>query len=602
MTDGQGGPDGVRDAIDGAADVTDGPTGSGGGAPPERVARDPFDDIPVRPLGTANGVYYYLDALNQVRGVTGRDHTRMNLVDLVGGDVSPLYDWFPRTDKEDNVVGWNPNRAAETFMWACAREGVWDVTEWVRGRGAWCDRDGALVWHLGNQVVTGPAPGGHGYEVVSRPGVVGRHVYPHMPALPGPAPERAPGGTNGPARELLDLLGQWYWHRPGIDPRLMLGWLGVAMIGGALDWRPACWLTGGTGTGKTTLRKVIWGVLGAGLVTCEDPSEAGIRQTLGSSALALAIDEMEPDVNDRRGQAIVKLARMSASGAVVLRGSQDHRAQTFQVRSPFLFISINVLPLPPQDLSRLAILELERIPEGAREPSIDYDRLERLAAQLRRRLLDHWPRLGALQEAYHDVLVTKGHSHRGGAQWGTLLAVADLMLHDEAFDRDEAEALADYLEVDSAQEVGDEESDEGRCIQHLLTSTVDVYRNGDKRTVAEWIRWARGESRGDPSEAKRVLGTCGLQIVKAGGEECLAVANQHQQISRFFQETHWSARSGTQGVWIQALRRLPGARASPPVSFNGTNSRATVIPVAQLPLTPQQEDDHAADDGLDGGV
>jgi hypothetical protein len=38
-------------------------------------------------------------------------------------------------------------------------------------------------------------------------------------------------------------------HAP--SPRVLLfGWIGAAMVGGALDWRPLAWLTGDRGTGE----------------------------------------------------------------------------------------------------------------------------------------------------------------------------------------------------------------------------------------------------------------------------------------------------------------------------------------------------------------
>ena len=33
----------------------------------------------------------------------------------------------------------------------------------------------------------------------------------------------------------------------------MLGWLAAGKLGGALDWRPLIWVTGGSNTGKSTL-------------------------------------------------------------------------------------------------------------------------------------------------------------------------------------------------------------------------------------------------------------------------------------------------------------------------------------------------------------
>ena len=39
----------------------------------------------------------------------------------------------------------------------------------------------------------------------------------------------------------------------------------------------------------------------------------------------------------------------------------------------------------------------------------------------------------------------------------------------------------------------------------------------------------------------------------------LAIANAHAALAQLFTNTHWAGKSGALGVWVQALRRVPGA-------------------------------------------
>ena len=51
------------------------------------------------------------------------------------------------------------------------------------------------------------------------------------------------------AYEILELAQQFQWDVQA-SGMLLAGWVALAPICGALDWRPHIWLTGGAGTGK----------------------------------------------------------------------------------------------------------------------------------------------------------------------------------------------------------------------------------------------------------------------------------------------------------------------------------------------------------------
>jgi len=88
-------------------------------------------------------------------------------------------------------------------------------------------------------------------------------------------------------------------------------------------------------------------------------------------------------------------------------------------------------PLEPQDLSRSAVCELLPL-SGTTAPPVPPEKMRALGASLRRRLIDHWPRLAGTLETFRAALIEAGHRNRGADQYGTLLACAELVLHDRA--------------------------------------------------------------------------------------------------------------------------------------------------------------------------
>ena len=547
----------------------------GGGVPHRRNGLPP--GCPVTPLGKAKGTFYYLDTTGELRDLKAKDHGNKDLLALFAPRTDFLHSNWPRMNAKGIVSGWRPEEAGEELMTACAIAGVWNQMDRVRGRGAWRDAAGGLILHCGDAIWLE----GEWHD----PGLHQEHVYPSGAALPrpleGPAPARM-------MDELLELLGSWRWQRQAVDPVLMLGWLAAAKIGGALAWRPLAWISGDKGTGKSTLQRLIAGVLGGALLQCSDATEAGVRQTLGDQTLPVALDEVEAEDDNRKLAAVIKLARQAASGGKIVRGSSDHTAQEFVARSGFLFSSILMPPLKDQDKSRMAVLNLEPLEQGAPVPKLTAEWLRSICAVMARRLVDGFPRFETTLDIYRQMLEQLGHSARGADQFGVLLAAADLVLNDTAPSL--AEALAEYGEVMSASalaETASETTDAARCLQHLRTSMVTLDGGGRPQTIGAWIERTIGEMDDQALEKKdagaRGLAVYGLRVVdRRDGTRWLGVATSHQGLGRLYAGSHWQAASGTDGVWAQALGRIKGALRDQPVRIDGKTTKCVLLPIAAV--------------------
>lgn len=560
------------------------------------------EGCPIEPLGVKDGTFILLDASRQLRQSKNRDCSALEIIGYVGSHVKWLYGAFPgRVDKSGEVTAFDSRVAAEWIIGECAKRGPIDLHDKLRGAGAWRGDDGELILHLGDRIWVGGVGGGlvgYGEGATMPPGRIGTYVYPA--AAPQPYPSTAPASASayGAGPQILKLLEMWPWKRSQIAPRLMLGWIGAAILGGALSWRPLVWVTGGRGTGKSTLQEILKSVFGGGLLIASDASAAALWQLLGQSTLPVVIDEAESEEDGRQLDRVVKLARMAASGSLILRGGADHQATKFQARSAFMFASILVPPLSPQDRSRIAMLELGEL--GRRKPlDIQPAVLRELGAQLRRRLADAWPRFHDVLNAYKAALQEAGHTVRGADQYGTLLALADVIVTDAEFDRDAAAELIDHLQFDLS-EWSDDEADEAQCLGHLMTSIVDMYRQGERKTVGEYIQEAFHGNQGFADEAQRILGTYGLRTVLEDDGAFLAVATRHRGLANLFKDTHWKGKAGSGGVWPQALIRLPGARrAGKTLRFGASTAKATLIPRAVVLHEPQSPNPDPMETNMD---
>lgn len=531
-------------------------------------------DCPVQALGTKRGMYYYIDALGQFRELKDKEHARLILQGLLGQRTDFMTKCYSKNTADGYPTGgWKPDEFAKDLMAECALRGVWEPFERVRGSGCWLDDDDEIVIHCGDKVKVG--------DTFISPGLAGAYVYPCEPA------RQRPWETAVEPKEIesfYNLLKTWAWRRPQVDPMLLLGWIGAAFVGGALKWRPLMWLTGDKGTGKSTLQEIINFVFNNSILSVSDPTPAAIFQKVGYSALPVALDEMEPETEDKKVQAIIKLARQACSGGVILRGSAEGNASEFKARNCYLFSSILVPALLPQDRSRMAILDLKEI--SGTPPRIVRKELGEIGRKIFKRMIDNRENFRVNFENIRIGLNKLGLDSRGCDQFGTLIAAADVILHDYPMTSDDIAEICDQMKEVVEAEKYDNDSNHIQCANYLLTSTMETYRDGNKRSIGDWIAQAAGRENTQGSEAPefahKALATIGLKVEEldlgSGVKyKCLCIATKHQGLAKVFDKTPWQG-----GVWTQAFRRFPQAQPFSTRRFGGVTSKCTIVPLDEV--------------------
>jgi hypothetical protein len=386
---------------------------------------------PVIPLGVNGHLSFYIDGIGQLLDFDGLD--KKKLIKLFRTTPNAIAYYWPRWSepkkgKQPRINGVDVDDAIGCLEKAAALRGPFDPAGRVRGRGAWTDTRGRLLWHNGKGLFRVD-----GSKLQwSPPGEIEDMFYTRRPEIMAPYPEPVPV-SESPAWKILDLLTSWSWRRPTLDPVLALGGIGCMLLSGALPWRSHIAAMGERGTGKSSLQALFKGLLGSVLIDAANATEAGIRQHMGLDALPVGIDEFEASDDNRRATAIIELARIACSGGRLLRGGADHKGVEFHARNTLFCSGILLPPMKAADLSRFAVLHLDRLNVGDKPPPVveaDDGRM------LLRALMDAWP---DFQRAYSDwraVLRGAGDLLEGRAQdtYGTLLSIAELMLGPEALD------------------------------------------------------------------------------------------------------------------------------------------------------------------------
>jgi putative DNA primase/helicase len=550
-------------------------------APPAEPAATPAEPLPSAPftcLGFDGDQFFYLPhSTGQVTRIMRGSHTGTPLVSL-----APIAYW---ESIHPSKTGVNWPAAASSLFQQQAAVGVFDPDR-IRGRGAWLD-DGRVVFHLGDRLIID----GAAHTVLKPPPT--RYYYEQARHLDGPSDTPL---SDDDAVRIKNIAEQFRWEVPA-SAHFLAGWMVLAPVCGALSWRPHIWVTGGAGTGKTTILKVFMRPLMGGVLQTATggTTEPGLRGILKSDAIPVVFDEFEQnEAKDKQiVQNVLALARIASSeGGKIYKGTTTGGATGFEIRSMFCVSSINVSLINKADIDRFCVLGLRKdtMDKGQwldfEREILDVATVENGRALIAR-TLSHLPTIAANARTFAQAL-GKRFGQRFGDQHGTLLAgawslepggggLADLETADQWI------ATMDW----EHQQHDASDADELKCRDTILQQIVR-YGGGLDASLGEMVLAVATQQSlfGRVwSELVPILGRYGLKVFRDGeklpdGEPApghhLAVANGNAQLDQLLRATPWG-----NGAHRSALRRITGALTpSKPTHFAGIGAkRSTVIPI-----------------------
>lgn len=571
--------------------------------------------MPVRPLGKKKSHLYFLDCNDEFIELTATklgQQTEIN--NLFGPAIGYLWSFYGK-QSSNGELRIKYEDVSRHLIGACGRivgrTGLFDPMRKVRGRGAWRTDSGVLVLHLGSKLWIG----GVEHDLGEFEG----HVYARDVDLSPPAEDdfsvelaslffedgelAGEDPTKVSGRWLLKAMKTWHWKRPDLDPYLVLGYVVCVFLGAALKWRPAIYPIGDKASGKSSLLALIKSVLGDRLMDLADPSGPGIYQSLGLAAIGVWADEFEQEgesASDARAASVMRLARYASDGKNVVRGGQDGVPTNYTARGTFGFTGINPPPMKPAELSRIAMPMLGKLTDAkAKAPELSEALGDELGQHLLRRIIDQWAQWPDVYAAWRGVLLSHGHDSRAADTFGTLLAAAHLVLKDGVPLAADIDPLAKHLPRATMAETQDDRANWEKCIDRLLQSQPDAWRQYKYRSVGEYLTAIMDDRPKDDAEettpvhARDRLSTAGMGLCmpRAGplmGKLCLAVPSNHIEVAKLFEKSLFSMGVGAvQGGWATALKFAPDDIASHgPQRIDGRLVTCTILALDKIVDAP----------------
>lgn len=480
--------------------------------------------------------------------------------------LAPLGFWTERFPATTEGRGIDLLAASDSLLRQADAAGVFNERS-LRGRGAWPE-GGEVVYHLGDRLWVG-----------GRVIPLGEHQGEFLYRLRDPLPfadriENLEPLTDAEGMDVLTVIRNTGW-RGEHDGLHIAGWLAIATVSGALRKRPQLQVSCPKGSGKTdwidsTAKPLLAGVA----LSVVNPSEAGLRQSLGGDSLPVLVDESEAE-DQRKREGHLQVARYAFDGSSVPRGTTSGRALTFALCSSVALIGINAPILNPADRSRFIQVARRRLPleewqafSALRPQFINTE----VGVRLLLRMLTHFGTLQRNIAALAPVIARRvgGETDsRNGEVYGTVLAGARLLQSTVPLDEAAAARWLDEIGwtpmgEGGAETAAEEESEAQQCLEHLLGYRV---RWKDDATGEITVRELLEKARTGSSEAEHALARLGVKADPLGR---LVVSNK----SDAFSGTKWR-----DGAHRERLREIPGAEAAGSQRFAGGKvDRCTVLP------------------------
>lgn len=516
--------------------------------------------LPFKILGHADEKYFYFPfGKRQIVSLGASAHSMANLLQLAS-----LAQW-------ENFVGTNkmPHAqmsmmAANAMMRIADSKGVFYEGGSVRGCGAWIDA-GRVIIHCGDKLLVDG-------EVVDPKDIDSKFVYVSAPKMFSINDDPL---SNADASKLRKICEAPTWQNP-LSGTLLAGWLVIAPVCAALEWRPHIWITGQSGSGKSTIiNRIVKPILGEVSLNVDGmTTESGIRGEMGYNVRPIIFDEAEGRGKDGKSMdGVLALARLSSSGSVI----KKHGQKPFNARSCFCFSAINPPVREFADETRISMMNLIKNTRPTAQQ--DYEDLlvligETITPEYSRRLLARTIKNMATLIENADTFTKCARKvikdPRAAIQVGTMIAGIYLLGSTGRISEADAERWISERDWEDHTAIG-ADSDPVRLMHHLSTAIIRIPQMQADFSIGTLIACAYGRQDTVPKKtADDTLRQYSIAVKSDG----IFIGNKNQNLSKLLRETDWV------NNWGRTLDKLEGATKAQPMYFSlGDKQRAVKIPL-----------------------
>lgn len=520
------------------------------------------------PLGHDDSVYYFTSTKNaSIQGFSSV--SKETLFKLM-----PEEWWEERygeiTDSGATIVHWDS--VISDLYDQCHQIGKFSSNT-MRGIGVYQDR-GRTVVHLGDRLMV------DGKECFLR-GFDSQYTYIFDDKLPNIEPVPL---TDEETKPLYDLMHSFNFEEK-TAAIYVSGWIVCSILAGSLKWRPHLYIHGRRGTGKSTILNFINTMLKEGFflhpfeaTTC---TPAGLKQTCGSTCVAVTIDEIESVSNKAavKIEEFISIFRSASSnnGALSAVGTPGQKA--IHSRTAFCGVMAGIVEQlkNDQDKSRFAVVEMAKSEDENRAEQWTY-----IKERINFCTTSEFSRRFVARIIYNSKIILENietltsnimtyEEARLAQQYGALFAAALAIEHTNKISEEEIEKVKTIIKnTDSTISKSKEESSTDDLLEQILSA--ELFDEENKRTTVR-----RELAKQDQSEqVKQVMGEYGVIVCKKNGESGVQIRNTSKIRGQLKDLPMFSTN------YMSVLKRTKGIQKDYVSKFQGKCYKGVWVPMSLI--------------------
>lgn len=434
-------------------------------------------EFPFEILGYNKGYMFFLP--EGTRQITKIKQGSLNYNYLYQA-LAPLEFW----QDEKNYGEWSKQGIKVRWMDAigdiikiCNRKGPFEDKH-IRGRGAWND-NGNIIIHTGKHIIT------QENKILLNKYQTNGHVYERLPELKLNIEKK--DMTEALHKKIVDCF-RGLSIETKLELNCLIGWCVLAWLCGGLQWRPHIWLTGSSGTGKSTIIDMIIHRILGNFKICplSNSTGPGILQFLTNDSLPVVFDEAENNIFTYSNiKGVLDIARAASSAnedQFLMKGTAEQTGKAYKNNSMFCLSSVNTLLDKKSDRSRFTTINLTK------NLKISWNELSKMIIDtfshenckiIRSHIFYNWDIIKENIRTFRQAAGIYLNDQRAGDQYGTLFSGAASLLNMKKYNYDTVLNMC----VKNLQDIQLNEenlSDEIECLFKIMTSKIRYINYAEK--------------------------------------------------------------------------------------------------------------------------
>lgn len=511
-----------------------------------------------RVLGYNEGQYfYYPNQEKQIVAFSATAHSQVaNLLRLDSYDA-----WRNTFATGDDKISDTKmaTYSANALMQSCKLKGVFKSEDRVRGAGVWIDGEDVIL-HCGDSLLINNQKADF-MEVNSE------YTYVASIKLLNPSKNSL---SSKEAYRLREICEKITWENK-LSGSLLAGWVVIAPICGALNFRPHIYINGEADSGKSTVvDKIVKPAIGKIALEADGgTTEPKLRQIMGYDARPIIYDEAERTPSF---EAVLALARAATNGKTIGKFGQ----RITRARYCFCFSAVNPPVEKAADESRMVFMTIKKNtkPDAIEEYNkllnmIDEVITPDFANRLLARTLDNIDNLFKNIEVFKKATRNIVKKARASEVLGTIFAGLYSLSKTDLVTLEVAEKWVSEHDW-SSYIMQDSESDPIRLLEYISSSILRVNYNGHTKeiSIGDLINVATSEPAADKCLRYHGIAVKDFTVYFAG-------RNQH--LAKILKDTDWSIK------WTRMLANIPDSKPFPYFYFSrGYRTSGVSLPLSHF--------------------